>query len=67
MTEAWRRVEARKEAGAKEKPRQAAEAKRESMARQNRYIGELDKFIHEGNEAISSFAKTDRVNINEKE
>ena len=44
-----------------------AEAKRESMARQNRYIGVLDKFIHEGHEALSSFAKTDRINFNEKE
>ena len=67
MTEAWRRVEARKEEDAKEKARQEAEAKRESMARQNRYIGVLDKFIHEGHEALSSFAKTDRVNFNEKE
>ena len=55
MTDAWRRVEARKEEDAKEK------------ARQNRYIGVLDKFIHEGHEALSSFAKTDRVNFNEKE
>ena len=67
MTDAWRRVEARKEEEAKEKARQEAEAKRESMARQNRYIGVLDKFIHEGHEALSSFAKTDRVNFNEKE
>jgi len=67
MTDAWRRVEARKEKEAKEKARQEAEAKRESMARQNRYIGVLDKFIHEGHEALSSFAKTDRVNFNEKE
>lgn len=67
MTDAWRRVEARKEKEAKEKDRQEAEAKRESMARQNRYIGVLDKFIHEGHEALSSFAKTDRVNFNEKE
>jgi hypothetical protein len=67
MTDAWRRVEARKEENAKEKARQEAEAKRESMARQNRYIGVLDKFIHEGHEALSSFAKTDRVNFNEKE
>ena len=37
------------------------------MARQNRYIGVLDKFIHEGHEALSSFTKTDRVNFNEKE
>ena len=37
------------------------------MARQNRYIGVFDKFIHEGHEALSSFAKTDRVNFNEKE
>ena len=67
MTDAWRRVEARKEEDAKEKARQEAEAKRENMARQNRYIGVLDKFIHEGHEALSSFAKTDRVNFNEKE
>ena len=67
MTDAWRRVEARKEKEAKEKARQEAEAKRESMARQNRYIGVLDKFIHEGHEALSSFSKTDRVNFNEKE
>ena len=67
MTDAWRRVEARKEEDAKENARQEAEAKRESMARQNRYIGVLDKFIHEGHEALSSFAKTDRVNFNETE
>lgn len=67
MTDAWRRVEVRKEREAKEKARQEAEAKRESMARQNRYIGVLDKFIHEGHEALSSFAKTDRVNFNEIE
>ena len=51
----------------KKKARQEAEAKRESMARQNRYIGVLDKFIHEGHEALASFAKTERVNFNEKE
>ncbi|WP_308591247.1 MobV family relaxase [uncultured Prevotella sp.] len=67
MTDAWRRVEARKEKETKEKARQEAEAKRESMARQNRYIGVLDKFIKEGHEALSSFATTDRVNFNEKE
>ena len=37
------------------------------MARQNRYIGVLDKFTKEGHESLSSFAKTDRVNFNEKE
>ena len=67
MTDAWRRVEARKEKETKEKARQEAEAKRESMARQNRYIDVLDKFIHEGHEALSSFAKIDRVNFNDKE
>lgn len=45
---------------------QEAEAKRESMVRQNRYIGVLDKFIREGHEALASFAKTDRVNFNKK-
>ena len=48
MAEAWHRVGARKEKETKERARQEAEAKRESMARQNRYIGVLDKFIHEG-------------------
>jgi len=67
MTDAWRRVEARKEEDAKEKARQETEAKRESMARQNRYIGVLDKFIRDGHKALSSFATTDRVNFNEKE
>lgn len=67
MTDAWRRVETCKEKETKEKARQEAEAKCESLARQNRYIGVLDKFIHEGHEALSSFAKTDRVNFNEKE
>lgn len=67
ITDAWRRVEVRKEIEEKEKARQEADAKRESMAWQNRYIGVLDKFIHEGHEALSSFAKTDRVNFNEKE
>lgn len=57
MTDAWRRMEARKEKETKEKAQQEAEAKRESMARQNRYVGVLDKFIHEGHEALSSFAK----------
>ena len=67
MTDAWRRVETRKEKETKEKARQEAEAKCESIARQNRYIGVLDKFIKEGHEALSSFSKTDRVNFNEKE
>ena len=67
MIDAWRRVERHKEREAKEKARQEAEAKRESMARQNKYIGVLDKFIHEGHEALSSFAKTDRVNFDDKE
>ena len=67
MAEAWHRVEARKEKETKEKARQEAEAKRESMTRQNRYIGVLDKFISEGHEALHSFANTDRINFNEKE
>ena len=60
-------MEARKEKESKEKARQEAEAKRESMARQNRYIGVLDKFIHEGHEALSSFAKTDRISFDAEE
>ena len=67
MTDAWRRVEARKEKETREKARQEAETKRESLARQDRYIGVLDKFIREGYKTLSSFAKTDRVNFNEKE
>lgn len=67
MTDAWRRVEARKEKETKEKARQEAEAKRESMARQGRYMGTLDKFISEGHEALSSFTRTGRVNFDDKE
>ena len=67
MVEAWKRVETRKKQEAEERARQEAEAKRESQARQSRYLGVLDKFINEGYDALSSFAKTDRVNFNEKE
>ena len=67
MTDAWRRVEARKEQEAKEKATLKAEAERERQARQSRYMGVLDKFIGEGHEALSSFAKTDRINFDEKE
>ena len=67
MTEAWKRVEARKEQEAKEKATLKAEAERERQARQSRYMGVLDKFIGEGHEALSSFAKTDRINFDEKE
>ena len=67
MTEAWKRVEARKEQEAKEKVTLKAEAERERQARQSRYMGVLDKFIGEGHEALSSFAKTDRINFDEKE
>ena len=67
MTEAWKRVEARKEQDAKEKAPLKAEAERERQARQSRYMGVLDKFIGEGHEALSSFAKTDRINFDEKE
>lgn len=44
-----------------------AEAKRESLARQSRYTGVLDKFISEGHKALSSFAKTGRVNFDDRE
>ncbi len=67
MTEAWQRVEQRKEQEAKEKARQEAEAKRESEAQQNRYMDVLDKFIDEGHEALSSFVRTGRVNFDDKE
>ena len=67
MTDAWRRLEARKEKDAKEKARQEAKAKRESMARQDRYIGVLDKFVREGHDALCSFAKKERVNFDDKE
>ncbi len=67
MTDAWKQVEMRKEQEAKEKARQEAEAKRESEARQSRYMGVLDKFISEGHETLSSFARTGRVNFDDKE
>jgi len=67
MVDAWKRVEERKKQEAEEMARTEAEAKRESQARQSRYLGVLDKFIHEGHDALSSFAKTDRVNFDEKE
>ena len=67
MTDAWKRVEARKEQEAKEKATLKAEAERERQARQSRYICVLDKFIGEGYGALSAFAKTDRVNFDEKE
>ena len=67
MAEAWKRVETRKKQEAEEKTRQEVEAQHESMARQYRYIGVLDKFIHEGQEALSYFAKTDRVNFDDEE
>ena len=67
MAEAWRQVAARKEQEAKEKATLKAEAERERLARQSRFMGVLDKFIHEGHEALSSFAKTERINFNEKE
>ena len=57
MTNVWRRVEVRKEREAKEKAQLEAEAKRESMARQNRCIGVLGKFIHEVHEALSYLQK----------
>ena len=67
MTEAWKRVEVRKEQEAKEKATLKAEAERERQARQSRYIGVLDKFVSEGHEALSAFAKTDRINFDDKE
>lgn len=67
MTDAWRRVEARKEQEKIEKATLKAEAERERQDRQSRYMGVLNKFISEGHGALSSFAKTDRVNFNEKE
>ena len=67
MTEAWKRVEARKEQEAKEKATLKAEAERERQDRQSRYIGVLDKFVSEGHEALSAFAKTDRINFDDKE
>lgn len=67
MTEAWKRVEARKEQEDLAKATLKAKAERESVARQNRYTGVLDKFISEGHESLLSFAKTGRVNFDEKE
>ena len=67
MAEAWQRVEARKEQEETAKATLKADAERESAARQNRYTGVLDKFISEGQESLSSFAKTGRVNFDDKE
>ena len=67
MTEAWKKVEIRKEQEETAKATLKAKAEREKQAQQNRYTGVLDKFISEGHEALSSFAKTDRVNFNETE
>ena len=67
MANAWKRVEARKEQEAKEKATLKAEAERERQARQGRYVGVLDKFVNKGHKALFSFAKTGRVNFNEKE
>ena len=67
MTEAWQRVEKRREQEETAKASLKAEAERESAARQNRYIGVLDKFISEGHEALSSFAPTGRINFDDKE
>ena len=67
MTEAWKKVEIRKEQEETAKATLKAKAEREKQAQQNRYTGVLDKFIREGHEALSSFAKTDRVNFNETE
>ena len=67
MTEAWQRVEKRREQEETTKAKLKAEAERESAARQNRYTGVLDKFISEGHEALSTFARTGRVNFDDKE
>lgn len=67
MKEAWQRVEKRKEQEETAKATLKAEAERESVARQNRYTGVLDKFISEGHESLLSFAKTGRINFDEKE
>lgn len=67
MAEAWQKVEARKKQEEIAIATLKAEAERESRARQSRYIGVLDKFICEGHEALSAFAKTDRINFDDKE
>ena len=67
MAEAWKRVEVRKEQEKTAKATLKAEVERESVVCQNRYTGVLDKFISEGHEALSSFAKTGRVNFDDKE
>ena len=67
MTEAWKRVEKRKKQEETAKATLKAEAERERLARQSRYIGVLDKFICEGHKSLSSFAKTGRVNFDDKE
>ena len=67
MTDAWEQVKARKEREEIAKATLKAEAERERQARQSRYVGVLDKFISEGHETLTSFAKTGRVNFDDQE
>lgn len=59
IIEAVKRVEDRKE--------QEAEAKREVLARQDRYEGILDRFISEGHEQLQAFSLSSRIDFYEKE
>ena len=67
MTEAWKKVEIRKEQEETAKATLKAEVEHERRARQSRYVRVLDKFISEGHEALTSFAKTGRVNFDDQE
>lgn len=44
-----------------------AEVKREEQARLSRYQSIIDRFIKEGQDALSRFSHTERMNYNEKE
>ena len=59
LIEAVKRVEDRKE--------QEAEAKREELARQDRYEGILDRFISKGHEQLQAFSQSSRIDFYEKE
>lgn len=59
IIDAVKRVEDRKE--------QEAEAKREVLAKQDRYEGILDRFISEGHEQLQAFSLSSRIDFYEKE
>lgn len=59
IIEVLERVEKRKQ--------EEAAAKQEEQAKQHRYQSIIDRFINEGQDALKSFSKTERIDFNEKE